>query len=511
MKKRIEQKRSFWIILVIIALVIVCIPLLKHGFFMTDDGDWMIIRLSAFYQSLREGQFPVRFLGRLNFSYGYPVSNFLYPGFLYLGSIIHAVGFSFENSVKIIMGLSFAVSGIFGYFWLRTFYGSFASSIGALTIPLAPYMLFDAYKRGSVGELLAASLSLICLWAIERKKYWVLPVSYGFLLTSHNTFALMFSVVLVLYIIIRKSWWAIKALCIGLGLAAFFWIPALYERKYVMFDQTSIANPFEYFATGETVYLLHAVQVFAVAVWILIRKKKSVFEILLAGIFLFMIFFASAVSAPFWSITSIARVIQFPYRFLGVACILGSFFVAKIIDEWVVLGKYIAVIIIGILLFHTFTVLQGIQTNNRQDGFYSTNEATTTVADEYLPKWITNRPEKRSYDRMTFFMGSGEIHPVIETTQTVKAEILANEESMIQINSIYYPGWGVTLNGISQPINYSNSDGLIRIMVPAGKHILFAQFRETLSRFLADCLSCISIIIYTFYVLNFLKHKGKNQ
>lgn len=75
-------------------------PLMRSGFFITDDGEWMIIRLSAFYQSLADGQFPVRFLGRLNNSYGYPVSNFLYPGFLYLGSLLHILGASFSGCGK---------------------------------------------------------------------------------------------------------------------------------------------------------------------------------------------------------------------------------------------------------------------------------------------------------------------------------------------------------------------------------------------------------------------------
>jgi hypothetical protein len=509
MKKRIRQNRTYWIVLVFIAIGIALIPLLRHGFFVTDDGDWMIIRLSAFYQSFREGQFPVRLLGRLNFSYGYPIANFLYPGFMYLGSLIHAVGFSFENSVKIIMGMSFIVSGIFGYLWLRKFFSSFASSIGAMTIPLAPYMLFDAYKRGSVGELLAISISLICLWAIEEKKYWLLPLVYGFFLTSHNTLALMLTIVLMIYIIVRREWWAFKAVLIGLGLAAFFWIPALYERKYVMFDQAIISNPFEYFATGGTIYLFHAVQVLSACGWLLFIRKKSSQEKMLASIFLLAIFFASALSAPFWSVSSIARVIQFPYRFLGVACIAGSFFVARIIDEWKNAGKYIAIVFLGIIFLHTYNVLSPVRYVERPEGFYSTNEATTTVADEYLPKWVTTRPLKRSFERLTWFSGSGKIHPIKLTTQTVQADIEANEVSIIQINSIFYPGWGILLDGIPQVIDYDNTDGLIRVTIPAGKHTLFAQFRETGPRFLADCLSGLSFFLYMVFVWKTGKDKRK--
>jgi hypothetical protein len=88
----IFSKRLLWIIALVALCFLVLAPLLRPGLLVTDDGDWMVIRLSAFYQSLREGQFPVRFLGRLNYSYGYPIANFLYPGFLYIGSAIHATG-----------------------------------------------------------------------------------------------------------------------------------------------------------------------------------------------------------------------------------------------------------------------------------------------------------------------------------------------------------------------------------------------------------------------------------
>src|SRR3990167_1912376 len=104
MKQRYRVLSSVWILGILVASMIVLWPLARLGFFVSDDGEWMIIRLSAFYQSLAEGQFPVRFLGRLNHSYGYPVANFLYPGFLYIGSVIHRIGFSFVDSIKLILG-----------------------------------------------------------------------------------------------------------------------------------------------------------------------------------------------------------------------------------------------------------------------------------------------------------------------------------------------------------------------------------------------------------------------
>ena len=83
------KSNLFFLILVSLLTIPAIVGLLHPGFFVTDDGNWMIIRFSAFYETLRSGQFPVRFLYRLNNSYGYPVADFLYPLFMYLGVFFH--------------------------------------------------------------------------------------------------------------------------------------------------------------------------------------------------------------------------------------------------------------------------------------------------------------------------------------------------------------------------------------------------------------------------------------
>src|SRR5476651_2230152 len=140
------KKKDLLIILLLLVLSIPAIlPLFHHGFFQTDDGEWMIIRLSAFYQALHAGQFPVRFLQRLNFGYGYPVAEFLYPGSFYLGTFLHIIRFGFVNSIKGVIGLSFFGSVIFTYFWLKKMFSNFASLIGAVFALYLPYHLYDVY------------------------------------------------------------------------------------------------------------------------------------------------------------------------------------------------------------------------------------------------------------------------------------------------------------------------------------------------------------------------------
>src|SRR3989344_474432 len=80
--------------------------LLKPGFYTSHDGEWMVIRLTAFHQALREGQLPVRWLPRLNQGYGYPVTNFLYPLPFSLAEPFYVATGNPATAVQIVMGLS---------------------------------------------------------------------------------------------------------------------------------------------------------------------------------------------------------------------------------------------------------------------------------------------------------------------------------------------------------------------------------------------------------------------
>src|SRR3989337_4065811 len=91
-------------------------PFFRKGYFETHDGEWMIIRFSAFHQTLSSGQFPVRFVDRLNNNYGYPVLNFLYPLPFYFAEIPKVLGFGFVDSVKIIFVFS-TVSSVVTMYW----------------------------------------------------------------------------------------------------------------------------------------------------------------------------------------------------------------------------------------------------------------------------------------------------------------------------------------------------------------------------------------------------------
>jgi len=52
------------IFLIIVFSLIALWPFFKTGYFESHDGEWMVIRFSAFHQTLVSGQIPVRFVDK---------------------------------------------------------------------------------------------------------------------------------------------------------------------------------------------------------------------------------------------------------------------------------------------------------------------------------------------------------------------------------------------------------------------------------------------------------------
>ena len=68
---------------------------------------------------LRDGQFPVRYGTNINFGYGYPVFTFVYPLPLMIMEMFHLAGFGFVDAYKLLLGVSFPLSAIGYFLWLR--------------------------------------------------------------------------------------------------------------------------------------------------------------------------------------------------------------------------------------------------------------------------------------------------------------------------------------------------------------------------------------------------------
>lgn len=501
------MKRSELIFLLLSLLVssVGILALFKPGFFLTDDGNSMVIRFSAFYEALRSGQFPVRFLSRLNFGYGYPVADFLYPLFMYIGVPIKALGFSFVDTVKIILGLSFISGTLFSFLWLRKLFDDKSALVGSVAYSLFPYHLYDLYVRGSVGEILALGVLPFILWQIERRSLLWGSTGISLLILSHNSLAVLFLIFIILYgfldIYIKKDRrflfnYYFKIVLLGLGLSSFFSIPAIFDLQYTVFSKTQVSDWSRYF----TNFNLIGISTFAIFVSFItlvltkrIELKKHRLTVLMLIVGIASVFLASSISSFLWNILPVSF-IQFPFRFLSLTIISTAFLGSAVIFILKDKQKIIAgTVLLTLIFFSAKQFLAPSVFQNYPDSFYSTNQDSTTVRNEYMPKWVKKIPVKMAQSKVVNLDGEEKINIEEITANKIEFDTFLASSRTIRVNTVYFPGWNVFVNGRKSNIIYDA--GLIDFNLEKGSNRVLVKFEETPARIVADLISIILILI----------------
>ncbi len=532
------------IMLLLFLMLPLVFSLLPPGFFPSHDGEWMVVRLSDFHRSFVSGQIPVRWAARLNHQFGYPVFNFLYPLPLYLGEFFHLIGFDFVQAIKAVFILSFFLSGIFMYLWLKEKWGRLAGLMAALLYVYAPYRLVDVYVRGSLGEALAFVFPPLLFWQIEkpsRQNQIVAGLAFAGLIMSHNTMAMLFSGLLVGWLFLpstseesrlvggppRRSPTAKRvtaAILLGLGLSCFFWLPALWDQQFTFFRQTRISNFFLHFPSLKQLLLPSwgygpslplsledgiSFQVgllsLAVAALSLFWWRKLKFWV---SAFWLAFFLMLAPSWWLWRLFPVYNLIQFPWRLLAlttfIASVLGGFLVSQASRRW---QKGLVIILALVLVWQGWQYARPAYFSNQPLGFYTTNEDTTTVGAEYTPIWVKEMPDKRAKQKVEIIAGSGEISDLDINSRRVAFRADLSAPSRLRLNTHYFPGWKLVISakggpasgwdGQRQPIDYEQA-GLIDFSLPGGQYSVMAVFKETPLRLLADLVSLISVLVVLF-------------
>ena len=279
-KKNLMYKKSILaVLLILIFSLLISLPLLKRGLFEFHD-DQHVARLYLFDKSLKEGQFPVRWVDELGFGFGYPLFVF-YPPFIYmLGEVFHLIGFSFIDSVKIVFFISIVGSGVAMFILVKELWGKLAGLTAALFYMILPYRALDIYVRGALAESFSFVWLPLTLWSfyklsnlqeqsdyklsnlqeqsdykLSRKRsanYILLSAVFlALLMITHNLIFLSFMLILPMYLFFlflktsRKKLFIVNCLLsavLALGLSAFFWIPTILEKKSTLVDQLLLTN-----------------------------------------------------------------------------------------------------------------------------------------------------------------------------------------------------------------------------------------------------------------------------
>lgn len=454
---------SFWAVL----------PLFGRNYIPTHDGEYHIIRIVEFSKMMSRGYIVPRWAPDLNNGYGIPIFNYHYPLPNYIGSFIRLFTRDAVYAFQISMGLGYLMLAAAAYCWLFVLFGAIPAFVGATVAAFVPYLFVDMYVRGSIGEVWATAFLLTCFYLVEKRKYVWFALVYGILILSHNILAMLYTPLILGYAFIRNKK-IIPWMLGGIGVSAFFWLPALLEAKYVTGLNT--VNFREHFVQwydliipswgsgfsgtsgfGNTMSAqIGIVPLVAILVALLVKRTKLCTYFI--SVFLVSIVLMLPLSKPLWEFAEPLQLIQYPWRLLSfaipVAGFCAAFWVHVMKKPWV--GVVLAVLAVGLAASYARPVLYA----PRNESYYLT--------------------------RQNFMSGTSSMGNSFSTIWTGWKDTPATAGA-----TLYFPGWKAYENG--REVAITNDKGIIGVRTSAT-----LRFTETPVRLIADIISIVSVLVLVF-------------
>ncbi len=536
-------------LLIILLLLLLSIPAVKSlfipGGFTSHDLTHHVVRQISMEKLLSEGQFPPRWSGQLNNGFGYPVFLFNYPLPAIAGEVFYKLGFNFVTAVKAVLFSSMILSLIGMYLFLKSYLKTtLPAFLGAIFYLYAPHRFLNVYVSASVGSALAQALVPFVFWGLVKIKEginvkgqgerWVLigALFFASLILAHNVTTLIFSPLLLSFagILIWESKdrrklfkYSTFMFLLGLGLSAWFWLPSLLEKQYIIFDQVFkdfykdqfitfwqlIRSPWGYGLShpqnpqlGDMSYQLGLIHIGAFSVfsfWYFLKgyKKIKTLGLFLIISFLLSIFLMLKVSQPVWDNLPFLSLIQFPLRFSALAVFVSSIAAALLI-KYLPYKKVMFICLLILVIYANRNHWKINEVFDSGEDYYKSIKPTTATYSEHLPKWGRAMDEK-SLAKLEFLEGGGKIKFIEDKSNKVLAEIEVETFSKVRFNQFYFPGWEIKVNGQKINPDYQTegeSYGLQVFEIQTGKHQILAEFKNTPIRNVADAVSFLSVIIW---------------
>nr|WP_290665406.1 6-pyruvoyl-tetrahydropterin synthase-related protein [Ardenticatena sp.] len=517
-------------VLVLPAMLGLAIP----GIGKTHDGAFHAYRLLALREAIRDGVWYPRLFPEFAFGYGFPVLHYYAPLAYYVGLLPMLAG----RGAALALDFSFALSLLcaalsMGWLTWRLWRQSTAAVLAALTYTYLPYHLADVYQRGALAEAWAFVWWPLLLGAVWEYRVGLLTFATAGLLLSHNLSVLLILPVVALWMLalvpregkaVWRRWLTlVGAAAMGSGVAAFYWIPALFTMPWVrvghekgIVDPTDFLAPLSQLTQLEPklflegifyhpaqMLLLGGVSVVLVAFWPTVRHRLLVG--LMTGVLLMTYLLQTPSSAPLWRMLVPLQWLQFPWRWMGIAVLSIAFLVGAVST----LGPkriqgivgILVVLLIAALVPTTFVERAPLDPDRYPQEMWQLDRTFhrigATWTREFLPIWVDAAPETiyqsgPARERTAAPLRS--VRLLDASAQQMRLALVAEDEATIALHQFYLPPWRATLDGSPLDTFPLGELGLVAARIPPGEHTLTLAWASTRTIRLAEWLSVSSLL-----------------
>ena len=545
-------KRNLIAVLLVVLIIPTFFRLLRPGFFPMQD-DLQAFRVQQLDKCLDDFQVPCRWVPDAGYQYGYPQFIYYPPSVYYAGALLHRMGLEYIDAVKALFVLGYITSALAMFVLIRSVLGKWPAFFGALMYSYVPYKAVEVFVRGALNEFWALTFLPLAFWAVykliktTKVKYLIwTSVAILLLLTTHSLISMIFAPFLLIWSLFwlytQKKWRLIPKLILagllGLGLAAFYIIPLLFEKKYAHLE-TLLVGYFDYRAhfvnlyklflsmewgygssgfpleklnlsTGIVQWVVGGLAAVLAAINYKKEKKLAILTFGLVGSELIVLFLMHQKSSFIWSALPILSWLQFPWRFLTISIFLLSILAALAVYF---AGKYgyllgMVSVLFAFLLYGNFFMPKDwlkITDNDKFSGGSWEKQLTISIFD-YLPIYAKLPPPSKAPDVPEVLEGEATFSNYRKGSNFQTANVEAKKESLLRAPIFDFPGMTVKVDGKMVP--HVNDDcrnekyclGLVTFKVPEGSHSLEIRLFNTPARKAGDIISLLSLGAVLFFI-----------
>lgn len=539
------------LLLIGFALLPVVTPFTHSGFPMGHDAGAHLTYVYRLDRALSEGQFPVRWVEATKPGHGQPLFNFYQVGFSYLVALIHLF-VPLLHALKAAAPLLWWIGAGFMFLLCKRF-GLLPAALATVVFGLSPYLIVDVFVRAAYPEFAAMTFGVAVLWALDRLLTTrgpalvpLLAILTGLMLICHLPATLIMTPMFAVYAwhlrLSRQTTQArlllaLLGAALGVGLASFYLLPALLEFHLIQaplltrgagdFNQHFVPLAqflrfgFDYSwnfgASVQDVGDLIPLHISAVE-WLLIAGAACVLVLQLVrggfdergaalcawlGIIAFALFMMTAASRTVWGEVAPLAYLQFPWRFFLLVSIAAGAMAAPLVSTLSRRAQTLALIAVVALqtnLYHRqlkpsgYTPAAYVNIDNPAWRDTTEGQDWGYIDFAFDPIGVTERAAADG-GRWQITRGAGTIQERALKDDRLDLDVSTERGMTLTINSHYFPGWTVQLDGAAADITLRPADRYMDVAVPPGAHRVMAEFRNTRIRMWANAISVVSVLL----------------
>lgn len=566
---------NYEIVIIFILSLFIVWPLFLPGYFSHHD-DLQVMRIFEMRKCFGDLQIPCRWVPDMGFGNGFPLFNYYSVFPYYIGGLFSYI-LGFIGAAKVLFFIPLFFGGFSMYFLGKELFNKLGGVVSAVLYLYAPYRALDTYVRGAVAESFALfliplvfyfSLKLIKSDRYNVKYFLGTAISLGAFLTSHNIMTIMFLPVLLVWVIFwvliekkitNRIWFKslfplILSLVLGIGLAAFFILPAFMEKSLVRTDTLTrydldfrahfvtvnqilfsrfwgygAASPDHSDTISYQIGILNWILalaaflvslLFSLLYLIKIKKidaKRIIFlNLFFFGIFLISLFMMHNKSAFVWEKIGILQYAQFPWRFLSLSIfsssLLGGFLVTLFKGK---IKIFIVILIISLTFilnwsyFHPGEYYFNLTDQEKLSGKLWEDQQKASILD-YLPKGSIE-PREAALNSPTLRSGLAEVRDYKNSSNRFEFKAYVSSNSKIEVPIFDFPNWQVYANNLLIPHDHINFLGRIQVDILPGNYLITGYFANTPVRTISNFITFISLIIIICVGIYGEKYKHKKN